>query len=97
MVYINKPVTYSQSWTFFEGDWHEGNVPIMGPRTHAAWLGSARANCISLASDCRRSCTLGLARSPAEAAAIMVNKRFARGSSGIAVPSRQPGTVIRQP
>ena len=24
----------------FEGDWHEGNAPIMGPRTHAAWLGS---------------------------------------------------------
>lgn len=40
MVYISKPVSYSQSWTFFEGDWHEGNVPIMGPRTHAAWLGS---------------------------------------------------------
>ncbi len=29
-----------QTWTFFEGDWHEGNVPIMGPRTHAAWLAS---------------------------------------------------------
>ena len=28
----------SKTWTFFEGDWHEGNVPIMGPRTHAAWL-----------------------------------------------------------
>ena len=24
--------------TFFEDDWHEGNVPIMGVRTHAAWL-----------------------------------------------------------
>jgi branched-chain amino acid aminotransferase len=30
----------SKTWTFFEGAWHEGNVPIMGPRTHAAWLGS---------------------------------------------------------
>src|SRR5215470_15867702 len=30
----------SKTWTFFEGKWHEGNVPIMGPRTHAAWLGS---------------------------------------------------------
>ena len=27
----------SQTWTFFQGAWHEGNVPIMGPRTHAAW------------------------------------------------------------
>ncbi len=31
----------STTWTFFEGDWHEGNVPIMGPRTHAAWLSSS--------------------------------------------------------
>jgi branched-chain amino acid aminotransferase len=30
--------TWSKTWTFFNGDWHEGNVPIMGPRTHAAWL-----------------------------------------------------------
>src|SRR5712664_4292557 len=29
---------WSKTWTFVEGDWHEGNVPIMGPRTHAAWL-----------------------------------------------------------
>jgi branched-chain amino acid aminotransferase len=31
---------YSKTWTFFEGDWHDGNVAIMGPRTHGAWLGS---------------------------------------------------------
>lgn len=29
---------WSKTWTFFQGDWHEGNVAIMGPRTHAAWL-----------------------------------------------------------
>ncbi len=29
---------WSKTWTFFDGDWREGNVPIMGPRTHAAWL-----------------------------------------------------------
>jgi len=28
----------SRTLTFFEDRWHEGNVPIMGPRTHAAWL-----------------------------------------------------------
>jgi branched-chain amino acid aminotransferase len=32
---------WSKTWTYFEGRWHEGNVPIMGPRTHAAWLGSS--------------------------------------------------------
>ena len=29
-----------QTWTFFEGSWHPGNVRIMGPRTHGAWLSS---------------------------------------------------------
>lgn len=37
---VAAPINYSQTWTFFEGKWHDGNVPIMGPRTHAAWLGS---------------------------------------------------------
>jgi len=41
MVPKSKPVSYSQTWTFFEGEWHEGNVPIAGPRTHGLWLGSA--------------------------------------------------------
>lgn len=35
-------MTGGQSWsktlTYFEGEWRDGNVPIMGPRTHAAWL-----------------------------------------------------------
>lgn len=34
-------ITYSQTWTFFNGEWHEGNVPIMGVRTQAAWLGAS--------------------------------------------------------
>ncbi len=29
---------WSNTWTFFEGQWHSGNLPIMGVRTHAAWL-----------------------------------------------------------
>ncbi len=30
----------SVTWTFVDGDWHEGNVPLIGPRSHAMWLGS---------------------------------------------------------
>lgn len=30
----------SQTWTFFQGEWREGNSAILGPRTHGAWLGS---------------------------------------------------------
>ncbi len=31
---------WSQTWTFFEGEWREGNTPIMGARSHGAWLAS---------------------------------------------------------
>ena len=31
---------HSRTWTFFEGEWVEGNVAIMGPRTHGAWMAS---------------------------------------------------------
>jgi branched-chain amino acid aminotransferase len=33
--------TWSKTWSFYEGDWHEGNIPIMGVRDHAAWLCSS--------------------------------------------------------
>ena len=32
---------WSTTWTFFDGEWHEGNVPLWGARTHAIWLGSS--------------------------------------------------------
>lgn len=28
----------TKTWTFLDGEWIEGNAPIMGTRTHAAWL-----------------------------------------------------------
>ena len=30
----------SATWTYVDGDWHEGNPPLIGPRSHAMWLGS---------------------------------------------------------
>jgi branched-chain amino acid aminotransferase len=35
---MSRSVTWSKTLTFFEDDWHEGNLPNMGVRTHAAWL-----------------------------------------------------------
>jgi branched-chain amino acid aminotransferase len=32
---------WSATWTYFDGGWHEGNVPLWGVRTHAIWLGSS--------------------------------------------------------
>ena len=29
---------WSKTWTYFKNEWHEGNIGIMGSRTHAAWL-----------------------------------------------------------
>lgn len=29
-----------QIWTWFEGEWREGNVPIMGSADHGTWLGT---------------------------------------------------------
>ncbi len=28
------------SITYIDGDWHEGNVPVIGATSHAIWLGS---------------------------------------------------------
>ena len=33
--------SWSKTWTFYEGDWHEGNLSIMGVRDHATWLCSS--------------------------------------------------------
>ena len=33
--------SWSATWTYLDGDWHEGNVPLWGARTHAIWLGSS--------------------------------------------------------
>ncbi|MHB2169732.1 branched-chain amino acid aminotransferase [Alsobacter sp. R-9] len=34
-------MSLSQTWSWFEGAWLEGNPGIVGPRTHALWLGSS--------------------------------------------------------
>jgi branched-chain amino acid aminotransferase len=31
---------WSQTWTFNDGEWHEGNPPLLGVRDHATWLAS---------------------------------------------------------
>lgn len=31
----------SLTWTFVDGDWHEGNVALLGPRSHAMWLATS--------------------------------------------------------
>jgi branched-chain amino acid aminotransferase len=31
----------STTWTYVDGDWHEGNVALVGPRSHVFWLASS--------------------------------------------------------
>ncbi len=35
------PPAPSVTWTYIDGDWHEGNPGIVGPRSHVFWLGSS--------------------------------------------------------
>jgi branched-chain amino acid aminotransferase len=37
----SKSPEWSETWTYFDGDWHSGNVALMGPRSHAFWQGSS--------------------------------------------------------
>ena len=37
---MSHAATPSLTWTYLDGRWHEGNVALFGPRTHAVWLGS---------------------------------------------------------
>ena len=32
---------WSETWTYVDDAWHEGNPPIVGAREHAFWLGSS--------------------------------------------------------
>jgi branched-chain amino acid aminotransferase len=38
---VSAMADWSQTWTFFDGQWHEGNLPLWSVRTHAIWLGSS--------------------------------------------------------
>ncbi len=35
------PPAPSKTWTYVDGDWHEGNPALVGPRSHVMWLGSS--------------------------------------------------------
>lgn len=39
MTVLTEPQT--TTWTYVDGDWHAGNVPLLGPRSHAMWLGTS--------------------------------------------------------
>ena len=39
MSHVGAPPS-TKTWTYVDGDWHEGHVLVMGPRSHAMWLGS---------------------------------------------------------
>ena len=32
---------HSNTWNWIDGEWIEGNPPVIGPRSHASWLGSS--------------------------------------------------------
>jgi branched-chain amino acid aminotransferase len=64
---------WSKTWTFFDGAWHEGNLPIMGIRTHAAWLGSSVFDGARVFERVAPDIELHCARVNASSAAMLMN------------------------
>ncbi len=69
--------SWSKTWTFCDGDWHEGNLPIMGIRTHAAWLGSSVFDGARVFEGVAPDLDLHCARVNASAAAMMLKATVA--------------------
>ena len=63
----------AHTWTFFEGDWHPGNHPIMGPRTHAAWLGTTVFDGARVFDDCAPDLRAHFERVNASAQAFLLD------------------------
>jgi branched-chain amino acid aminotransferase len=72
--------SWSKTWTFFDGDWHEGNLPIMGIRTHAAWLGSSVFDGARVFEGVAPDLDLHCARVNASAAAMLLKSTVASQS-----------------
>jgi branched-chain amino acid aminotransferase len=71
---------WSKTWTFFDGDWHEGNLPIMGIRTHAAWLGSSVFDGARVFEGVAPDLDLHCARVNASASAMMLKPTVTTGN-----------------
>ncbi len=89
------------AWTFYKGDWHQGNPLIMGPMTHAPWL----ASCVfdgarafeGVAPDLDRHCQrlVNSARSFALAPTHQADEIEALAREGIARFSKGAALYIR--
>ena len=71
---------WSKTWTFFEGDWREGNLPIMGIRTHAAWLGSSVFDGARVFEGVAPDLDLHCARANASASTMMLKPAVTTGN-----------------
>jgi len=64
---------WSQTWTFFDGQWQDGNVPLWGARTHAIWLGSSVFDGARVFENVAPDLDLHCARVNASATAMALN------------------------
>ena len=65
---------WSQTWTFFDGQWQDGNVPLWGARTHAIWLGSSVFDGARVFENVAPDLDLHCARVNASAKAMALNE-----------------------
>ena len=69
------PAPSTDTWTFYEGAWHPGNHPIMGPRTHAAWLGTTVFDGARVFEGCAPDLRAHFERANASATAFLLEPR----------------------
>ncbi len=92
---LNAPI---DTWTYFAGHWQPGNAPIMGPRTHAAWLGSSVFDGARVFEGCAPDLDLHMARINASATSfglepcVAPERWMALAREGIA--RFEPGTAL---
>ena len=67
---------WSQTWTFFDGKWHAGNVALWGARTHAIWLGSSVFDGARVFEDVAPDLDLHCARVNASAQTMFLKPTF---------------------
>ncbi|MEM6763198.1 MAG: branched-chain amino acid aminotransferase [Pseudomonadota bacterium] len=75
-------VDWSQTWTWMDGEWFDGNRPILGPRSHAFWLGSSVFDGARAFDGVTPDLDLHLARVNASARALGLKASMSVGEMG---------------
>ncbi|ODN71841.1 branched-chain amino acid aminotransferase [Methylobrevis pamukkalensis] len=89
---------HSKTWTYVDGDWHAGNVPLLGPRSHAFWQGSSVFDGARAFEGVMPDIALHCERVNRSAAALLLEPTMAPGTiaelAREGVAKFEPGTAL---